>query len=799
MKTKRNLIQVCLLCAVVLQSDTSGAQTLQTLCCFNGSNGNEPVAALTLGNDGNFYGTTAQGGITGSGFPYGHGTIFKVTTNGTLTTLVSFNGTNGNDPSALTLGNDGNFYGTTWSGGNSTAGTVFQVTTNGTLTTLISFNVVNGMGINVNGAYPMAGLTLGNDGNFYGTTGQGGSGAAGTVFKMTTNGTLTTLASFNGTNGLQPEAGLTLGNDGNFYGTTEGGGTTNIYQGYGTVFKVTTNGTLTSLVSFNLTNGEWPAPLTLGNDGNLYGTTEGGGIGGQGTVFKVTTNGTLTTLVSFNITNGSGAYGALTLGNDGNFYGTTAAGGNINLNSGYGYGTVFQMTTNGTLTTLVSFNYSDGAQPEAGLTLDNDSNFYGTTAYGGSGGEGTVFRLVLPPIITVQPQNQFVLVSSNANFSVTASSPVPISYQWYWVPANNLGQQAGAYALSIAGFVYGAVVTNGGFGYGNVPNVSFVGGGGCYCVVSNGVVTSITVTNAGSGYSNLPTVVIDPPNGLLFGQTNSSFTITNANQNSLGNYFVVVSSSSGSVTSSVVNLTLLYPPSITVNPAGFTGTYHGSNSLTVLAAGTASLSYQWSLNGTNLAAATDSTYAIANLVLTNTGAYAVAVSNPYGSVTSSVANVYLAPTLTAPFDGAVALWGQNVPLGVGAVGSGTLSYQWYFNGAPIGGATGNNYLLGGIQFTNAGLYSVVVSSAYGSVTNTAYQVVVNPANVSLGLFAGVIIQGTVGYTYNIQASTDLSATNSWLTLTNLTLAAPVEIWNDNSSDVHNPSTPQKFYRVVPGQ
>ncbi len=377
---------------------------------FVGTNGAYPVAGLTLGSDGNFYSTT--------GGSYGYGTVFKVTTNGTLTTLASFNGSNGqNADAALTLGNDGNFYGTTEYGGSSDEGTIFRVTTNGTLTTLISF-------ANTNGASPLAALTLGTDGNFYGTTLYGGSSGDGTVFKVTTNGTLTTLFSFNGgSDGWNPSAALTLGNDGNFYGTTEAGGSSIVG---GTVFKVTTNGTLTTLVSFAITNGETPnAALTLGPDGNFYGTTEAGGsIYGYGTVFKVTTNGTLTTLILFANTNGANPRAALTLGNDGNFYGTTEEGGSI-----YGEGTVFKVTTNGTLTTLVSFTGGNGMWPWAALTLGTDGNFYGTTYKGGSGGgSGTVFRLTLPPVVPPTLALQFVAGCPQLNLAGMLNNNFMVQY-----------------------------------------------------------------------------------------------------------------------------------------------------------------------------------------------------------------------------------------------------------------------------------------------------------------------------------------------------------------------------------
>jgi uncharacterized repeat protein (TIGR03803 family) len=261
------------------------------------------------------------------------------------------------------------------------------VTTNGILTTLVSFAGTNGWA-------PRAPLTLGNDGNFYGTTSSGGSINMGSVFCVTTNGVLTTLASFAGTNGANPLARLTLGSEGNLYGTTMNGGN----YGGGTVFCVTTNGTLTDVYDFELAGGvfhQWPvvpSPLTSGSDGNFYGTTGQGGSGG-GTVFRLTTNGVLTTLYSFIGPNGTTPQGGLTLGSDGNFYGTTYGGGAYTNQNGQSLGTVFQVTTNCVLTTLVSFALTNGAGPLTGLTMASDGNFYGTAESGGTGYGGAIYRL----------------------------------------------------------------------------------------------------------------------------------------------------------------------------------------------------------------------------------------------------------------------------------------------------------------------------------------------------------------------------------------------------------------------
>ena len=208
---------------------------------------------------------------------------------------------------------------------------------------------------------------------------------------------------------------------------------------------------------------------------------------------------------------------------------------------------------------------------------------------------------------------------------------------------------------------------------------------------------------------------------------------------------------------------------------------------------------QWSLNGTNISGANSSTLTITNVAQDDLGSYSVVITNAFGTATSSNVDLCMYPYLAGPFGGAVTYWGKDTTLSVQPWGTGPFSYQWFFNGFSLDGATNQTFFLPSVEFTNAGLYSVVVSSPLGSVTNQPAQVIVNPANVSLGLFPGVIISGTVGYNYIIQGSTDLGNTNSWVTLTNLTLTQPIQIWNDNSTDTTKPSNPKKFYQVLPGQ
>jgi uncharacterized repeat protein (TIGR03803 family) len=395
--------------AGVLGSPQSLAQTPTTLYSFcsqpNCADGMTPGAPLVQAADGDFYGTT---GLNGGSFA-GAGTIFKITADGTLTTLYSFcsqpNCTDGaigvEDAAPLVQGTDGNFYGATGGGsacasaGDAKAcGTIFKITSGGNLTTIYTFcsqmNCADGVAPN--------GLVQAANGDFYGTTSQGGNAlnpyGSGTVFKITAGGNLTTLYTFcsqpNCADGGTPFGSLVRATDGNFYGTTWTSGLTG--TGPGTFFKVTPAGTLTTL---GYIAGYPSGTLVQAKDGSFYGTTAR-----AGTIFKITPEGTLTTLAEV----GGFPYAGLVQATDGNFYGTTYVGGaNINLCQNNGCGSVFEITPTGTLTTLYSFcsqpNCVDGDAPIAGLIQATNGKLYGTTLGGGAnfvpgyGSAGTVFSL----------------------------------------------------------------------------------------------------------------------------------------------------------------------------------------------------------------------------------------------------------------------------------------------------------------------------------------------------------------------------------------------------------------------
>jgi uncharacterized repeat protein (TIGR03803 family) len=389
-----------------VNSDGSGFTALKWFT--NSVDGSIPLAGLTL-SGGTLYGTTSQGGLSGNGTVFKVSTDgtdytvlkhFPVTVNNGLGTSTNSDGAN---PQAdLTLSGT-TLYGTTCYGGSSNYGTVFKVNTDGTgFTNLHSFTAMSGpLHTDSDGANPQAGLALSGN-TLYGTTANGGSSSDGTVFKVDTDGTgFANLHSFTATFGLSrtntdganPQAGLIL-SGGTLYGTAYNGGN----AGNGTVFTVSTDGTGYTVIEHFLgypTDGGHPrAGLTLWGS-TLYGTTYAGGSPGYGTVFKVNTDGTgHLVLKNFTLSDGANPNAGLTLSGS-TLFGTASS------VLGSGWGAVFKVNTDGTgFTNLHSFTAtsglhntnSDGANPAAALALSG-STLYGTAPNGGGSGNGTVFKV----------------------------------------------------------------------------------------------------------------------------------------------------------------------------------------------------------------------------------------------------------------------------------------------------------------------------------------------------------------------------------------------------------------------
>jgi uncharacterized repeat protein (TIGR03803 family) len=398
----RILLMFCMAAAI-----SSPAQTFTTLASLGKTTGDFPKASLVQGLDGNYYEVTTEGGPY-TFYPcstFGCGTVFKISPGGTVTLVHNFNGSDGNFSSTgLALATNGDFYGTSGGGATSSScpsacGTVFVMTAGGTLRVLHSFN-------GTDGSAPL-GLVQALDGNFYGTTQFGGANNGGTFFQMTPRGAVTTLYNFcsqtNCADGSFPIGTVVQATNGNFYGTTINGGANN----WGTVFEITPPGTITTLHSFIIENGNSDNPtsgLVQASNGKFYGTTQGG-ANGYGTLFEITPAGTFTTLHSFNGTDGSLPLGTLLEATDGNLYGTTQ-------NQQNGHGTIFQITLAGMLTILHTFDGTDGDAPQSGLVQGTDGILYGATYGGGVGichpappGCGTVYGLSmgLGPFVATVP------------------------------------------------------------------------------------------------------------------------------------------------------------------------------------------------------------------------------------------------------------------------------------------------------------------------------------------------------------------------------------------------------------
>jgi len=379
------------------------------------TDGNQPLGGLTQATNGDLYGTTSFGGANGDS-----GTVFKITPSGALMTLYSFCAESGcvdgsNPWAGLVQATNGDLYGTTHSGGANLQGTLFKITPSGALTTVYSFCAESEC---TDGSEPQAGLVLAANGDLYGTTWSGGAIGGGSVFKISNSGKYTTVYSFCSKrsppnvcmDGVNPLGGLVIAASGELYGTTSDGG-----AGYGTIFKLTTDGALTTLYSFcsqvNCNDGYYPrGALVQATNGDFYGTTSFGGANGRGTVFKITPSGVLTTLHSFcaetNCTDGEEPLAGLVLATDGNLYGVTTTSGAKHDH----HGTVFKITPSGKLTTLHTFcsqtKCADGDYAAAVLFQATNGTFYGTTQFGGAHGDlaGTLFSLSvgLGPFVEIE-------------------------------------------------------------------------------------------------------------------------------------------------------------------------------------------------------------------------------------------------------------------------------------------------------------------------------------------------------------------------------------------------------------
>ena len=571
----------------LVSSGVVRGQAVTILDSFNGANGAIPTG-LIQGSDGNFYGTTATGGGNGAGC------VYQVTPQGVVTILHKFgDGTVPNDGAMPTAGlieaSDGNFYGTTSRGGSASMGTVYSITSTGTVTILHSFGDGS---VAHDGATPHSSLVQGADHNLYGTTSQGGSAGNGTIFSMTLLGSETILHSFgDGTisgDGSSPEVGLTPDGQGNFYGTTFAGGTGNV----GTVFVMNAQKQVSILYSFtcpadfSFSSGATPtfmggpggfspnSRLTLGLDGDFYGTTAASGYG-FGALYKITPQGQETVLHYF----GDGTLpldgrsflplvenveNVLSLDASGNFYGTTAFGGAAGL------GTLYEMTAAGQVSILHSFgaNISDGILPLSGVVVTGDGTLYGTTGAGGVVGlnptgqsSGATTALTLANTLNLSGT-----LNLNAGNLLLMDSANPLLY------GGNPGSiNIASGTVTISSIGASAVPPHFGTIFEVVPDLPEITSPlRLFGAIGADISYQVVATQSPTGYAaaNLPAgLTIDPSSGLISGTpmsggtTNATLTVTNA---------------AGSTSATLV-ITILAPPVITsvLSEFGTTGATFG--------------------------------------------------------------------------------------------------------------------------------------------------------------------------------------------------------------------------------
>ncbi len=676
MKEKRTIrpAKLSLLTTILLfsflASPPAGAQTLTA---FPLSQGSSFYGTPVQGLDGNVYGTSYWGG--------GYGTVFRETPSGVFTLLHAFNLADGRNPVAgLFRGTDGSFYGTTQYGGLYNLGTIYKITTGGTFTLLYSFGGTQRGG---DGGVVDAPLIQGADGNFYGTTENGGSANLGTVFKMDGTGGVSIIHSFIGTDGSRPMAGLVQTDSGNFLGSTWDGGS----AGLGTVFQITTGGTVTTLHSFAGTgvDGQHPqASLIKGGDGNYYGTASGyvAGTYYGGTVFRITPSGSLTTLHTFpdHCEDGDGPTAPLAKGTDGELYGTT---------SSY-RGNIFRIGLSGVYEILHRYKKdgSEGCCTLGGLVQGSDGSFYGVSeSTGATTATGFFFRLTLPvgpiPTITgVSPSTGASLGGTPVTISGTGFQPgatvtiggVPASVSS--ITPTEVLATTGAHALGTVEVVvtnpdYGSTTLSCSYTYscGATTPTAIVSGSASICAGSS---TNLSVALTGTGPWTLTW-----EDGFVQGGISSSPATRTVSPSSTTTYAVTsvtdtncVGSASGSATvtvNPVPSATITAPASACSGATGLTASVPDAGS---------GATYSWSItNGTITSGASTRTITF-SAGASGTVQPSVTVSVG-GCPASSSKSISIAARPTAAVSGSATICaGQSTPLSIVLTGTAPWMLNW---------------------------------------------------------------------------------------------------------------------------
>jgi uncharacterized repeat protein (TIGR03803 family) len=661
-----------------------------------GFDGGNPFGNVIQANDGNLYAMTEYGGTNGNG------ALIKCTTTGTESVLYSF-GNNANDGSwpysSLVQANDGKLYGMIIGGGLANRGAIFNCTLAGTETVLHDF------ASDAVGNTSAGNLIQTKDGYLYGVTDYGGIYGYGTIFKRSPSGAITTLHNFTGTtsDGAYPVSSLIQASDSNLYGTTLNGGATNT----GTIFECTTGGTFTLLHSFSggPFDGIFPyGTLVQDSTRALYGTTGYGGNTDSGVIFKYTLSGTFSVIHTFSASpnDGGNPYCGLIRGKDGMLYGVTYAGGANDS------GTVFKSDTLGNLTVLHSFAGGiDGAQPYSTVTQANDGNLYGMTSKGGPAG-GTIFKCSTTGIES-------------------------IIHNFLGSPSDGQAPQGGLIQAS-DGNLYGMTSSGGTYNFGTLFKCTTAGAETVLLNFNDTVngsdpdfntpleamgVNIIASTNC-SSYSLTASVGGGGPGLYTYHWSNGSTNDTINNITAAGTYSVTAKNVAGIMVSASITLPAFTTLGASINSSTDPCSGNNNGTATVTASGgLAPYTYLWS---------DANTQTVMTATGLSAGSYNVTVRDVGGCIATAgvTLTAVAAPSIntqpsTTPQTGCPGF--SATALSIAATGTG-LNYQWYSNtansnsgGNTIGGATNTNYTPATV--VSGTLYYYCIVNGTGGCTTTS--------------------------------------------------------------------------------